>query len=179
MIETERLVLRQWRDGDREPFAALNADPEVMRHFPATLTRAESDAVIDRVTAAIDANGYGFWAVERRDDGALLGFAGLAEVAFASPIEGDIEIGWRLARHAWGAGYAREAAQAALAHGWTVIDRDRIVSMTVPANTRSWGLMERLGLARRPDLDFRHPRIADGHPLQPHIVYAIARPEAA
>lgn len=174
MIETERLLLRRWQDPDRARFAAMNADPEVMRFFPALLTRDESDALIDRIEVQFEARGYGLWAVERRGDGAFLGFTGLFDVAFASPIEGDVEIGWRLARVAWGQGYASEAAAAALAWGAAHLDVPRIVSMTVAANTRSWGVMQRLGLVRRPDLDFDHPRLPEGHDLRPHIVYATA-----
>lgn len=172
MIETRRLLLRRWQDGDREPFATMGVDPEVMRFFPACLDRADSDALIDRIEAHFARCGYGLWAVERRDDGAFLGFTGLFDVAFASPIEGDVEIGWRLARAAWGQGYGFEAATAALAFAAANLEAPRIVAMTVAANIRSWGLMQRLGLVRRPDLDFDHPRLAEGHVLRPHIVYA-------
>jgi RimJ/RimL family protein N-acetyltransferase len=172
VIETERLRLRRWHEADRAPFAAMGADPEVMRFFEAPLSRAESDALIDRIEAQFDRKGYGMWAVERRDDGAFLGFTGLFDVEFASPIEGDVEVGWRFACAAWGQGYAFEAATAALAFAATYLAVPRIVSMTVVANTRSWGLMERLGLFRRPDLDFDHPRLPAGHALRPHIVYA-------
>lgn len=175
MIETPRLALRPWRDSDREPFAAMSADAAVMAHFPALLSRADSDALVDRVQADIANRGWGWWAIERQADGAFLGFTGLAPVTFPCPVEGDVEIGWRLATHAWGQGYAHEAAAAALAFGWS-LGLPRIVSFTVPANTRSWGLMERLGLTRRPDLDFGHPRIPLDQPLHRHIVYAMDRP---
>jgi RimJ/RimL family protein N-acetyltransferase len=172
VIATERLLLRRWQDSDRAPFAAMNADPEVMRHFPALLDRAASDALVDRVEAHFAAKGFGMWAIERRADSGFLGFTGLMEVNFASPIEHDVEIGWRLVRHAWGQGLALEAARAALDFAAANLALPRIVSMTVAANTRSWGLMERLGLIRRPDLDFDHPRMPEGHALRPHIVYA-------
>lgn len=175
MIETPRLILRQWRDSDRAPFAAMSADAEVMAHLPALLTPAESDALIDRLLGDIAARGWGLWAIERREDGAFLGWTGLNPVTFPCPVEGDVEIGWRLARAAWGQGYAREAAEATLAFAWQ-LGLPRIVSFTVPANTRSWGLMQRLGLERREDLDFDHPRLAADHPLRPHIVYARSRP---
>ncbi|KPF73300.1 GCN5 family acetyltransferase [alpha proteobacterium AAP81b] len=174
MIATERLILRQWRDSDREPFAAMGADPEVMAHFPALLTSAESDAIVDRLSTDIAARGWGLWAIECRDDGRFLGFTGLNPVTFPCPVEGDVEIGWRLARAAWGQGYAREAASAALAFGWQ-LGLPRIVSFTVPANVRSWGLMQRIGLDRRDDLDFDHPRLPADHPLRRHIVYAADR----
>jgi RimJ/RimL family protein N-acetyltransferase len=175
VIETARLVLRQWRDSDRAPFAAMGADLQVMAHFPALLTRAESDALIDRLSAAIAERGWGLWAIERHEDGRFLGWTGLNPVTFPCPVEGEVEIGWRLARAAWGQGYAREAALAALAFGWE-LGLARIVSFTVAANTRSWELMQRIGLDRRADLDFDHPRLAAGHPLRRHIVYARARP---
>lgn len=174
-IVTERLVLRRWTDADRAPFAAINSDPAVMAHFPSLLTPAESDALIDRIEAGFETRGYGLWAVERRSDGAMVGFTGFAQVGFASPIENEIEIGWRLRRDAWGTGLAREAAATSLEWGWANLAAPRIVSMTVAANRRSWGLMERLGLQRRVDLDFDHPRIAEGHALRRHIVYAIER----
>lgn len=176
MIETARLILRQWRDADAAPFAALNADPEVMAHFETPLSRATSDTQLGWYRGAIAAHGWGLWAVERRDDGMFLGFTGLWTVNFAAPIEGDIEIGWRLARQAWGKGYATEAARAAVAFGWANTTAPRLVAMTVPANTRSIRVMEKLGLERRPGLDFAHPRLPDGHPLKAHIVHAIDRP---
>jgi RimJ/RimL family protein N-acetyltransferase len=176
LIETVRLVLRRWQAGDREPFAAMGQDAEVMRHFPALLTRTESDALIDRFDTRIDADGYGMWALERRGDGAFIGFTGLLPVGFPSPIENDVEIGWRLARTAWGQGYATEAAAASLAFAWRRTTALRIVSMAVTANTASIAVMHRIGLARRPDLDFDHPRLAPDSPLRRHIVHAIDRP---
>ena len=170
MIETPRLILRPWREADRAPFAAMGADPEVMAHFPALLSRDESDAMVDRIGLMMADQGFGFWAVERRDSGDFIGFCGLNRVNFACPVTDEVEIGWRLTRTAWGQGFAREAALACLdwgfGHGLT-----RIVSFTVPANVRSWGLMERLGMCRRADLDFDHPRVADGSPLKRHVVY--------
>jgi RimJ/RimL family protein N-acetyltransferase len=175
-IETARLVLRGWREEDRAPFAAMCADPEVMRHFPAMLSRAESDALIDRVSAHVDAHGFGLWAVERKADGAFLGFTGMQFVAFPCPIEGEIEIGWRLASAHWRQGYAREAAEACL--DWFDRNRDepRIVSMTISDNRASWGLMERLGLRRAAALDFDHPRIDPGTRCCRQIVYVKERP---
>lgn len=176
MIETERLLLRRWTDRDREPFAAMNRDPEVMRHFPSLLSREESDAMIDgRIEAHFDAHGFGLWAVARKSDDAFLGFTGLMKVEFACPIEGEVEIGWRLPRHSWGQGYAREAATAALDYGFRELGLGRIVAMTVTGNSRSWGLMERLGMKRMPELDFDHPRVPEGSPVRPQIVYGIER----
>jgi len=170
VIETDRLVIRPWVEADRAPFAAMGADPHVMAHFPSLLSRAESDALVDRIKAMMADQGFGFWAVARRDTGAFIGFCGLNRVSFPCPVEGEIEIGWRLAHSAWGQGFAREAAQACLDWGFGH-GLQRITSFTVAANTRSWGLMQRLGLQRRADLDFDHPRLAPDSLLRRHIVY--------
>ena len=173
IIGTPRLLMRRWQEGDLAPFAALCADPEVMRHFRSPLTPEESDALVRRIEAHFDAHGFGLWALERRADRRFLGFTGLLTVDFASPIAGEVEIGWRLARAFWGQGYAGEAARAALDFGFAQLGLARIVSMTVEANARSWRLMERLGMARAAELDFDHPRLPEDHALRPHIVYAI------
>lgn len=177
MIETERLILRDWRDADRAPFAAMSADPEVMRHLDGPIDATASDAVIDRLQAHGTRDGLTFWAIERRADGAFLGFCGLRRGGHPdTPVGHELEIGWRLARPFWGQGYAREAAEASIAHGWGVASDPRIAAWTVPANTASWGLMKRLGMTHRAELDFDHPRFADGHPLRRHLVYTIERP---
>jgi ribosomal-protein-alanine N-acetyltransferase len=170
-LETDRLVLRAFRDEDREPFAALNADPAVMEHFPAPLTRAESDALVDRILDRWAADGHGLWAVQRVDDAAFLGFTGLARLAYLP----QPEIGWRFARFAWGQGYATEAARAALAWGFGVRRFDEVVSVTTVGNSRSRAVMERIGLMRDPADDFLHPNLPEGHPLRPHVLYRIHR----
>lgn len=138
MISTDRLLLRRWREADREPFAAMGRDPEVMRHFPALLSRKESNATIDEwINPHFDLHGYGLWAVELRSDGVFIGFTGLAKVGFDCPIRDDVEIGWRLSRQAWGHGYALEAAKAAMSYGFSALRLSRIVAMTVGANSRS------------------------------------------
>ena len=175
MIETARLVLRQWRDADREPFAAMRLDPEVMAHLP-PLTREESDAAVDRQMALIAEHGHGFWAVERKADGAFLGFTGVKPTAPDLPFDGAPEVGWRLARHAWGAGYASEAARASLAYGFKVLGAPEIVSFTVPANTRSQAVMRRIGMTADPTRNFDHPVLPAGHRLRPHVLYALRRP---
>jgi RimJ/RimL family protein N-acetyltransferase len=176
-IQTERLLLRGWRDDDREPFAALNADPEVMEHFPGTLDRGESDALVDRIEARWRADGVGLWAVERRSDGQFLGFAGLAPAPFEAHFTPAIEIGWRLARMAWGHGYATEAARAVLAHALGALALDDVVSFTVPANTRSRRVMERIGMTHDPADDFDHPRFPPGHRIRRHVLYRVRREE--
>lgn len=176
-LETERLVLRSWRDADRTPFAAMSADPEVMQHLDGVVSRTDSDAIIDRLASVERDQGHTFWAIERRDDAKFLGFCGLRRGGHAdTPVPIELEIGWRLARHAWGRGYAREAAQASIDWGWANQPDDRISAWTVQANSGSWGLMLRLGMVHRPELDFDHPRFADGHRLRRHIVYTIDRP---
>ena len=172
MIETERLRLRRWEDRDRAPFHAMCNDPRVMQFLGPPLTRAQSDAAIDRQNGFLDSHGYCFWAVERRADGMLLGFCGLKPGAEATPIEGEVEIGWRLAAEYWSRGYAREAAEASLAWGWANLDVPAIAAITTVGNARSWGLMERLGMVRAPQDDFDHPAAAEW--LRPHITYRIA-----
>ena len=174
MIESERLILRQWREADRAPFAALNADPQVMEHFPALQSSEESDAAIDRQMALIDADGAGFMALERRADAAFLGFVGVKPSPAGLPIAGAPEIGWRLARHAWGRGYASEAARAALAEAFAR-GAARVVSFTATTNLRSQAVMARIGLHRTPELDFDHPALPRGHRLERHVVYALDR----
>lgn len=174
-IATERLLLRDWRDADRGPFAALNADPAVMEHFPARLDRVESDALFDRIKAGWRQDGLGLWVLERRGDGRFLGFTGLSRPSFDAHFTPAVEVGWRLAREGWGHGYATEAATAALAFGFDALALGEIVSFTVPANVRSRAVMERLGMTRDPADDFDHPRLPPGHPLRRHVLYRLAR----
>lgn len=173
MIVTPRLLLRPWRDVDREPFAAMNADPEVMEHFPSTLDRNQSDASIDLFTDHIEAEGFGFWAVEHLDSAAFLGVVGLQRLKWDNPIQPGVEIGWRLARTAWGQGFASEAAKACVAYGFGQLALRQIVSFTAVPNLRSQAVMQRIGMRRRADLDFEHPAVAVGHVLRPHVVYSI------
>jgi ribosomal-protein-alanine N-acetyltransferase len=163
-LRTERLLLRQWCDSDREPFAALNADPQTMRFFPSTFTRAESDAQVDRFAAHLDEHGYGLWAVEV--DGAFAGFTGVcwAEGFDFSPA---LEIGWRFDKALWGHGYATEAARAALEMG--LREAGEVVSFTAVQNEPSWRVMERLGMHRV--REFEHPRVPFDSPLRRHVLY--------
>lgn len=171
MIETERLILRRWAAEDIAPLAALNADPEVMRHFPQTLGRAETEALVLRLEGRWATDGIGFGAVVRKCDGAFVGMAGLSKVGFA-PLAGATEIGWRLARPHWGQGYATEAARAWLGHGFGTMGLSEIVAFTVPANLASRRLMRRLGLRHDPARDFDHPLLPEGHALRAHVLYA-------
>ncbi len=178
-LRTERLLLRGWQATDRAAHAAMNADPEVMRHFPAVMPPADSDAMFERMAAHWTEHGFGLWAVERASDGAsggaFLGFTGLARPSFESHFTPAVEVGWRFARKAWGHGYATEAARAALRFGFETVGLDEIVSFTVPANERSWRVMERLGMTRDPEDDFDHPRLPDGHALRRHVLYRLRR----
>ncbi len=179
MIETERLILRPWRDDDLDAFAAMSADAEVMRHLNGPVHRDEAIGIVARLRDAQAERGHCFWAAERREDRALIGWCGLMATDIPdTPIRDELEIGWRLARDAWGRGYAREAAEATLAWGWAETGRERILAWTVQANAASWGLMGRLGMERAPELDFEHPRLPPGHPLRPHIVYRVTRPRS-
>ena len=176
MIETGRLMLRGWEPRDRKSFAALVRDPEVMATLGPLLSREESDAMVERL-AGIDAqHGHTFWAAERKADGTLIGFCGLVRGLPGTPIEGEPEIGWRLARAAWGQGYAREAAEASLAWAWATLPDPAVAAITAAVNARSRGLMERLGMVRDPAGEFDHPMVPDGSPLKRHVTYRIARP---
>ncbi len=172
-LTTDRLLLRQWRDSDREPFAALNADPAVMEHFPRLVTREESDALIDRTAASIADHGWGLWAVEVRETGEFIGFTGLSVPTFEAPFLPGVEIGWRLAKGAWGNGYATEAARAALDFGFGPAGLSEILSFTATTNLPSQRVMQKIGMTHAEDFD--HPRLPAGHRLQRHVLYRISR----
>lgn len=174
-LRTERLWLRRWTAADRAPFAALNADAEVFEYLRGPLSRVESDALVDRIEAHFAARGFGLWAVEIPGVTAHAGFIGLSVPSFTAPFTPCVEIGWRLARAYWGAGYASEGARAALTFGFEQLGLAEIVSMTVPANVRSQRVMERLGMRRDPGDDFDHPGVPAGHRLVRHVLYRISR----
>jgi RimJ/RimL family protein N-acetyltransferase len=176
-IATPRLWLRRWRSGDLEPFAALNADPEVMEHFPSTLSREETAAAVGWVEKHFEDHGFCFWAVEVPGRAPFIGFIGLAVPAFETSFTPCVEIGWRLARPWWGQGLATEGARAVLAHGFERLEFSEIVSFTVPGNLRSRRVMEKLGM--RYSEDFEHPRIDPQHPLRRHVLYRLSRAEWA
>jgi RimJ/RimL family protein N-acetyltransferase len=176
-LRTERLLLRRWRDDDRERFAALNADAAVTEFLPAQLTRAESDAFVDRIETGFEQNGFGLWAVEVPGEAPFVGFVGLSRPSFDAHFTPAVEVGWRLAAERWGNGYATEGGRAALAFGFEVLALDEIVSFTVAANNRSRAVMERLGLSREPADDFDHPVLPVGSPLRAHVLYRIRREE--
>ena len=183
-LRTRRLLLRAFCDADREPFAELNADPVVMEHFPATLSRAESDAFIDVVLAgwAETAGRFGLWAVavvdpDPGDPARFIGEVGLLPAEHVEP--GAIEIGWRLARPAWGRGYAPEAATAALAYAFDRLEVDEVVSFTTPQNSNSRKVMTKIGMTHRPERDFDHPRVdpTTAPHLVRHVLYSVTAAE--
>lgn len=171
-LETDRLILRAWRDADRDPFFALNSDPAVMEFLPAT-DRAASDHAVDRMNAAQSQHGHCFWAVERKADGLFLGFCG--PMPARDPLN-EVELGWRLSRNAWGHGFASEGARASLAWCWANLDTPTVMAITVPANRRSRAVMERIGMAHVEGADFDHPGVPEGDRLRRHVLYRIARP---
>jgi len=170
-LETERLLLRRWRPSDRAPFAHLNADAETMRWFPGPLSRPESDALADAIEADLDERGWGLWALEERATGRFLGFTGLNPATFDAHFTPAVEIGWRLARDAWGRGFASEAGLAAVAWAFDGLALNELVSFTAVGNTRSRAVMRRLGMQHDPVDDFDHPGLEDGHPLRRHVLY--------
>jgi RimJ/RimL family protein N-acetyltransferase len=178
VIETSRLILRRWRASDLIPYAAMMADPEVTYWLGGGQGAAEAEAHIARMESGFEAGGFGIWAVECKADGAFVGSAGLADVREDIPFAPAVEVGWRLARRAWGRGFASEAAAAALADGFSRVGLNEIVSFTAVSNRRSRAVMERLGMVRDAARDFDHPKLAADHPLRPHVVY-VARASAA
>jgi RimJ/RimL family protein N-acetyltransferase len=172
-IRTDRLLLRRWRDSDKEPYAALNADPNTMQFFPHTLDRAASDAMVDHIEELFEQQGYGLWALEIAETGQFIGFTGLNPMPTDIPGAGGLEVGWRLTRHAWHHGYATEAARAALGVAFDGLGLDEIWSVTAVLNEPSQAVMRRLGLTEY--ARFEHPRIPDGHPLRPHLTFRLRR----
>jgi RimJ/RimL family protein N-acetyltransferase len=175
-LRTERLRLRRFTDGDREPFAAMNADPRVMEHFVAPLDRAASDAFVDRIEQRFERQGSGLWAVEVVGGPRFVGYVGLWDAAFDAPFTPAVEVGWRLAADAWGHGYATEAAVAAVDDGFVRCGLDEVLSFTAAVNHRSRAVMERIGLLHDPDCDFDHPAVPEGHPVRPHVLYRFPDP---
>jgi RimJ/RimL family protein N-acetyltransferase len=175
VLETPRLTLRGWRESDLRPLARINRDPAVTRYLGGPIPKFESDQIVGRFLQKwTEQPEFGWWALEARQTAELIGFLGLARPDFTDPPAPCTEIGWRLARTAWGKGYATEAARAALAHGFRC-GLDSVVSFTVPDNTRSRRVMERLGMVRDPEADFDHPLVAEGDPLRRHVLYRLTR----
>ncbi|MDH3739119.1 MAG: GNAT family N-acetyltransferase [Alphaproteobacteria bacterium] len=178
-LETERLILRDWREQDLEPFAAMNADNAVMEFFPAVFSREESYAIAMRLQQDIDEIGYGFFAVALKATGNFIGSVGLSAVTFDAAFVPAVEIAWRLAAASWGQGFASEAARACLSHGFSGLGLSEIVSFTTPQNTKSMAVMERIGMSRDLEGDFEHPNLPVGHHLRAHVLYRIKNPRSS
>jgi RimJ/RimL family protein N-acetyltransferase len=173
LIETERLLLRQWREEDRGPFHRLNADARVMEFMPACMTRAESDLLFERINEHFRKHNFGLYAAELLDDESFIGYIGLAVPSFETHFTPCVEIGWRLSATHWGRGLATEGARAVVKHGFGELGLDEIVSFTVPENLRSRRVMERIGMTHDGSDDFDHPNLPEGHPLSRHVLYRL------
>lgn len=171
---TPRLIIRQWRPSDLEPFAAMNADAEVMRYYPETWTREQSDAFAHRVMRLMETRGWGFWAVEERASNQFIGFVGLHVPSDDLPFSPCVEVGWRLAKHDWGLGYATEAAQRAVAFAFQQLHLMELVAFTAIANRKSRAVMKRLGM--RLDSEFDHPQVPVESELRRHVLYRLRPP---
>jgi RimJ/RimL family protein N-acetyltransferase len=178
-IQTDRLLLRRWLPSDREPYAALNADPRVVEFFPTALSRTESDAQVDRIEAHFQQHGFGLWAVEIPGICPFAGFIGISIPRFEAAFTPCVEIGWRLAAAHWNRGYATEGAKAAAAFAFNCLKLKEIVSYTVPTNTRSRGVMEKIGMTHSPSDDFDYPLLPEGHPMRRHVLYRLGRDQFA
>ncbi len=177
LMETNRLILRPFAEKDRARFAHINGDPQVMRFFPAPLTPAQSDQLIEKIEAHRQQYGFSLNALETKQDAQLIGFVGLINVDFAAHFTPAIEIGWRLAATAWGKAYAPEAARLCLSDGFANYDFSEIISFTSKANHPSRRVMEKIGMSYLADADFHHPKLAKNHILAPHVLYKINRKE--
>ena len=171
MIETERLLLRPWREEDREPFYRLNSDARVMEFFPECLTRAQSDSLVERINEHFRKHGFGLFAAELREDQTFIGFVGLAVPSFEAHFTPCVEIGWRVAADYWGRGLATEGARAVVKYAFDELALDALVSFTVPGNIRSRRVMEKIGMTHNASEDFDHPNLPEGHPLRRHVLY--------
>jgi ribosomal-protein-alanine N-acetyltransferase len=175
VVSTERLILRHWRQEDREPFARLNADELVMEFQPGILSREQSDQLVDRIEAHIRQRGFGLYAAELRKEHRFIGFIGLSVPTFQAAFTPCVEIGWRLAADTWGQGLATEGGHSVVRHSFEVLGLKEIVSFTATINTRSQRVMQKLGMTRDPAEDFDHPKLPEGHPLRRHVLYRLQR----
>lgn len=178
-LRTKRLLLREWRDEDTDPFASLSADPVAMELLLGPYDRAASERWMEATRDHWRQRGFGEWVVEIPGEAPFIGVIGLNYLDFPAPFSPAVEVAWRLVPAYWGKGYAREAARAAIEDGFYRLGMDEIVAITTPANRRSWGLMQRLGMSRDPAEDFDHPRVPDGHALKRHVLYRLRRPASA
>jgi RimJ/RimL family protein N-acetyltransferase len=177
-LHTPRLLLREWRDADAEPFAEMSGDPAVMQFLVPFVDRAAMDAWVAAARTHWRERGFGPWVVELPGEAPLIGVVGLSHLRFALPFAPAVEAAWRLAHPYWGKGFAHEAARVAIDDGFGRLGLDEIVAFTVPANRASRRIMEKLRMTRDPaeDFDFEHPRLPPGHPLRRHVLYRLRRP---
>jgi len=174
-LETERLILREWRQSDLQPFSQINADPRVMEFLPAPLSSQQSDRFVDQIERHIRDHGFGLSAVELRRDHSFIGYIGLAVPSFQASFTPCVEVGWRLSADQWGCGLATEGAREVIRYAFEDLKLDALVSFTMPANLRSRRVMEKLGMTRDPAEDFDHPNLPPGHPLRRHVLYRLCR----
>lgn len=173
VLTTDRLVLRRWKQADREPFARMNRDPAVMRFMPAALSAPESDRLVDRIEAHFEQHGFGPWAAELRSGAEFIGYIGLMIPRFEAAFTPCVEIGWRLAAAHWNRGLATEGARTVARHAFEVVRLPALVSFTAAGNAASRRVMEKLGMTRNPAEDFDHPLLPEGHPLRRHVLYRL------
>jgi len=174
-IRTDRLMLRGWREEDYEPFAAMNADPAVMRYFAAPLSAEETRLAMQRVEEQFALHGFGFWAAELKSSGEFAGFIGLGVPRFEAHFTPCVEIGWRLREKFWNRGLATEGARAVLEWAFETVGLREIVAFTAAGNLASRRVMEKIGMLRDPAEDFEHPSLPEGHALRPHVLYRARR----
>jgi RimJ/RimL family protein N-acetyltransferase len=179
-LETERLILRPWREADKKLYAAVIGDPEVRRFFPAVGTYADADAGIERAKQRLDSFGFSFLAVERKQDGAFMGMLGMApfrdELRAAIPTNPAVEIGWQLGKQFWGQGYAPEGARAFLDYAWMPLGLPEVVAITYEGNWPSRRVMEKIGMTHDPRGSFEHPDVPSGSKVRSHVLYRIMNP---
>jgi len=174
-LKTERLILREWNEADREPFAQMNADSRVMEYLGETMSRQQSDAVADRIEAHFKAHGFGLCAADLAESGEFIGFIGLAVPTFEAAFTPCVEIGWRLAAEYWGAGLATEGAREIVRYAFEELGLAELVSLTAIGNERSRRVMAKLGMTHDAAENFDHPRIPAGDPLRRHVLYRLTR----
>ncbi len=175
-LETKRLKLRQWTNSDYPIFAEINSDTEVMEYFPETLDETKSNDLAQKIESIIASKGWGFWALETKQESRFIGFTGLHQPVLELPFSPCVEIGWRLSKDFWGNGYATEAALACLEFAFETLELEEVVSFTSVLNKRSQTVMQRLNMVKTKH-NFDHPALPEEHPLCEHVLYKITKLE--
>jgi RimJ/RimL family protein N-acetyltransferase len=173
-MRTKRLVLRHWRNSDRQPFARMNADARVMEFMPSVLSEEQSHSLADRIEAHFREHGFGLYAADLESGGRFIGYIGLSVPTFQTAFTPCVEIGWRLSREYWGQGLATEGAREIVRYAFEELNLQELVSFTVPANCRSLRVMKKIGMTYDPQEDFDHPQLPVGHSLSRHVLYRIS-----